>query len=177
MSFGATPRFITSSAPARTAPPETVLWRRKRLGPVSHGDPIFERISASRAEGERITAFAGGTRVLKGSGALSYAPHSILSIARHALLPFFDTRGARALRLVCAEFRDAVAAHPWHDAETRIRSRFGAWRASFPFARAANVSGARRDPADLTDADFVHFAGLRDLPARHCCSLRAPQGH
>ena len=46
------------------------------------------------------TALAGG----KG--------HTLLAECPCALLQFFDTRQACALRLVCREFQAAVAAHP-----------------------------------------------------------------
>ena len=81
------------------------------------------------------------------------------------LLPYFDTREACALRLVCREIRSAVAAHLWQDRKTVILGSIGGWRACFPRARCANVRerdwdwgrACRRAP--VVDADFVHFVG------------------
>ena len=56
------------------------------------------------------------------------------------ILGFFDTREARALRLVCAEIRAAIAVIPWEDMETRIWRNVGGWRRSIPRAAKANVS-------------------------------------
>ena len=55
------------------------------------------------------------------------------------ILGFFDTREARAIRLVCTEFRAAVAAVPWADTETCIMRDAGSWRASFPRAAKASI--------------------------------------
>ena len=79
-----------------------------------------------------------------------------------------DTRAATALRGTCRGARDAVAAHRWRDAGTCIvwPSR---WRAAFPLATVANVSrGWSGPPTALSDADFVHFRGLRSLVMRGC---------
>jgi hypothetical protein len=92
--------------------------------------------------------------------------HTLLAECAGALLQFFDTPGACALRLVCREFQAAVAAHPWEDRETVILGSIGAWRGCFPRARCANVymgdwdenAVVRRIP--VVDADFVHFVGL-----------------
>jgi hypothetical protein len=102
------------------------------------------------------------------------APRSLLSIVGTALLPFFDTReAALALRPLCREFRQAVAAFPWRDRATVIRGSIAGWRACFPRALAANVGRHEwRNPsgrrAAVVDADFVHFAGLRELNMGHC---------
>ena len=85
---------------------------------------------------------------------------TLLSEAGPALLPFFTTRDACALRLLCHEFRAAVREHPWEDRRTVIKGSIAAWRACFPRARCANVR-QRRAPA--VDADFVHFEGLQEL--------------
>ena len=89
------------------------------------------------------------------------------------LLPLFSTRDACALRLVCREFLAAVSEQPWEDSETVIRGSLAAWRASFPRARAANVSqcegGGRATP--VVDADFVHLQGLRVLVMKSCTSI------
>ena len=80
-------------------------------------------------------------------------------------LAFFSTREARALRLVCTELLAAVASCPWADAKTRVARRLDLWRASFPRARAANVSAPT---GLLVDADFAHLAGVRTLVMRNC---------
>ena len=108
------------------------------------------------------TALAGG----KG--------HTLLAECPCALLQFFDTRQACALRLVCREFQAAVAAHPWEDRETVILGSIGGWRACFPRARCANVRRGHWDEeavvrrAPVVDADFVHFVGLWELDMTRC---------
>ena len=74
-----------------------------------------------------------------------------------------DTRAATALRGTCRGARDAVAGHRWHDARAQIVWP-ARWRASFPAATAANVIRQRQ----LTDADFVHFRGVRELKMSYC---------
>jgi hypothetical protein len=99
---------------------------------------------------------------------------TLLSEAGPALLPFFTTRDACALRLLCHEFRAAVSAHPWEDRRTVIQGSIAAWRACFPRARCANVEQQHMDAADhprsapLVDADFVHFEGLQELRMHGC---------
>jgi hypothetical protein len=93
---------------------------------------------------------------------------TLLDDAAPALLPFFTTRDACALRLVCREFLAAATEHPWEDRGTAIQGSISAWRACFPRARCANVgrfsvTGAEVRKAPVYDADFVHFAGLREL--------------
>ena len=78
-----------------------------------------------------------------------------------------DTVAATALRGTCRELRDAVAAHRWHDTATRI-VRPAPWRAAFPAATAANVSRSPGELPSLTDADFVHFRGVRELDMSGC---------
>ena len=98
--------------------------------------------------------------------------HTLLAECAGALLQFFDTPAACALRLVCREFQAAVAAYPWEDRETVILGSIGGWRACFPRARFANVRfyqvlpGWRQTP--VVDADFVHFVGLWELNMRGC---------
>ena len=99
--------------------------------------------------------------------------HTLLAECPGALLQFFDTPGACALRLVCREFQAAVAAYPWEDRATVILGSIGAWRACFPRAQCANVrmwarAGlvVRRTP--VVDADFVHFVGLWELDMTLC---------
>ena len=99
------------------------------------------------------------------------------------ILGFFDTREARAIRLVCVEFRDAVAAVPWADMRTRICGNVGGWRASFPRAEKANIS-VEYDGSDrlrrmvsrprhntIANADFVHFEGIHTLNMSHCSQV------
>ena len=98
---------------------------------------------------------------------------TLLSEVGPVLLPFFTTRDACALRLVCREFLAAAAEHPWEDRGTVIQGSIAAWRACFPRARCANVArfslfGAEVRKAPVFDADFVHFAGLRELNMAVC---------
>ena len=81
-----------------------------------------------------------------------------------------DTRAATALRGTCRGARDAVAVHRWHDMRAVARIRWPRrWRAAFPAATAANVSRERDGPpSTLTDADFLHFRGVRTLNMRYC---------
>ncbi len=58
--------------------------------------------------------------------------HTLLAECPDALLQFFGTPAACALRLVCREFQAAVAAYPWEDRETVIKGSFGGWSACFP---------------------------------------------
>jgi hypothetical protein len=81
---------------------------------------------------------------------------------------FFDTREARALRLVCSEFREAVAVVPWADMRTRIRGNVGGWRRSFPRATKANIGRGRGRHNAIVDADFVHFEGIHTLDMSRC---------
>jgi hypothetical protein len=48
------------------------------------------------------------------------AGRTLLAECPSALLAFFSTPEAFALRLVCRELRAAVAAHPWEDTESLI---------------------------------------------------------
>jgi len=96
------------------------------------------------------------------------SPDSILSHAKGAFLPFFTTKDAIVLRQLCREFKDAVTEHKWRDEETKIKSRVGSWRACFPAAEAANVSGEYGRDEKVTDEDFRHFAGLKSLNMSYC---------
>jgi hypothetical protein len=89
---------------------------------------------------------------------------NVVSSAGHQIFGFFTTREARTLRAVCREMRDAVAAHAWADARTVIRGRLALWRACFPRAAAANVSGR----GDLGDADLALLCGVRTLDVSYC---------
>ena len=98
---------------------------------------------------------------------------TLLSEVGPVLLPFFTTRDACALRLVCREFLAAVSEHPWEDRDTVIKGSIGAWRVSFPCARCANVQkyafgSAEKRANPVVDADFVHFEGLRELYMAGC---------
>ena len=87
------------------------------------------------------------------------------------VLGFFDTREARALRLVCVEFRDTVASAPWADLGTRIWN-VGRWRTCFPHARKANISRVY----SIVDADFAHFEGIHTLDMSHCSQAGITDG-
>ena len=98
---------------------------------------------------------------------------TLLSEVGFVLLPFFTTRDACALRLVCREFLAAVTEQPWEDGTTAIKGSIAAWRACFPRACCANVSrrsytGGEVRTAPVVDADFVHFEGLRELNMLMC---------
>ena len=103
------------------------------------------------------------------------AGRTLLAECPGALLQFFDTPNACALRLVCRELQAAVAAHPWEDRETVILGCIGGWRACFPRARCANVCfeedapGWRHTP--VVDSDFVHFVGLWELDMMRCTEV------
>ena len=103
-----------------------------------------------------------------------WSPDSVLSHCSGALLPMFDTAEATVLRLLCREFKEAVAQFPWEDDKTVIRGSVAAWRACFPKARWANVTededtDGRESP--VVDADFVHFVGLRRVNMSWCMSV------
>jgi hypothetical protein len=98
---------------------------------------------------------------------------TIVSIVGVVLFPFFDTREACSLRLVCRELKQEVADFPWEDMDTVIMGSIAQWRASFTRARGANVrkfdpnnGPVRRTP--VVDGDFVHFVGLRALNMSWC---------
>jgi hypothetical protein len=101
----------------------------------------------------------------------------LLSEVGFVLLPLFSTRDACALRLVCREFLAAVSEHPWEDRGTVIMGSIAAWRACFPRARCANVQkmswGLARSKrtAPVSNADFVHFEGLRELHMAECTDV------
>jgi hypothetical protein len=102
---------------------------------------------------------------------------TLLDDVAPALLPFFTTRDACALRLACREFLAAATEHPWEDRRTAIQGSIAAWRACFPRARCANVGrfkfvyGAEVRKARVYNADFVHFAGLRELNMADCTDV------
>jgi hypothetical protein len=102
-------------------------------------------------------------------------PSTVLSVLAGAhsvgagILGFFDTKAARALRLVCTEFREAVAVVPWADTGTRISRNAGGWRTCFP--RATKHEDSQPAPQFhnlIVDADFVHFEGLHTLDMSLC---------
>jgi hypothetical protein len=80
---------------------------------------------------------------------------------------FLTTRDARSLRLVSRQCCADVAAARWLDAKTRIDGSLGAWRTCFPGARAASVVNR----GNLTDADFVHLAGVTTLNMWMCTGI------
>ena len=89
---------------------------------------MFSRISASRQHNP-ISAFAGGAHA-----------HSILSSCCHTLLPFFTTRSAGVLRVLCREAQATVAGHGFSDSCTPIHPRrLLQWRSSFPRAQGARL--------------------------------------
>jgi hypothetical protein len=87
--------------------------------------------------------------------------YSILSVLFGAhsigegIFGFLTMKDSNKVRVQCVECRKAVKDFPWMDAESRIKGSVEAWRASFPCARAVNVSGR----VDIVDADFVHIRG------------------
>jgi hypothetical protein len=89
------------------------------------------------------------------------------------VLGFFDTREARALRLVCSEFREAVTVVPWADMRTRMQGNVGGWRRSFPRAAKANISVDPFRHNAIVDADFVHFEGIHTLETCRVATRRA----
>ena len=91
-------------------------------------------------------------------------PQNVFSVASHCLFGFLTTLDANALRLTCREARDAVTAHAWADAKTRIKGSLVSWRKCFPLAAAASV----RFRYDLASADFVHLRGLRTVDMYNC---------
>ena len=105
-----------------------------------------------------------------------FSPDSVLSHCKGALLPMFGTKEAALLRLLCREFKEAVAEIPWEDNRRVILGSVAGWRACFPIARTANVSvydhynkSGRR--TQVTDADFVHFVGLKRLNMSRCMRI------
>jgi hypothetical protein len=105
------------------------------------------------------------------------AGRTLLAECRSALLDFFFTDEACVLRLVCREFKDAVAAHPWYDRCTLIAGSIAKWRSCFPLARCANVRedetvfGSEHRLTPVVDADFVHFEGLWELEISWCMAV------
>ena len=84
------------------------------------------------------------------------------------ILGFFDMKEARIIRLVCSEFREAIAIARWADMETRISGNVGGWRMSFPHAMKASISVTRPQVNSIVDADFVHFEGVNTLDMSGC---------
>ncbi len=70
------------------------------------------------------------------------AQKTLLDDAAPALLPFFTTRDACALRLVCREFLAAATEHPWEDRGTAIQGFFFLHGARAFRAHAAQMWGA-----------------------------------
>ena len=141
---------------------------------------MFSRISASRQHSP-ISAFAGGAHA-----------HTILSSCCHALLPFFSTRSAGVLRVLCREAQATVADHGFSDSCTPINPRrLQQWRSSFPRAQGARLrmlAGCRPCAVfssfswittlclqgllqDIPASAFQSLPRLRALNATHCCGL------
>jgi hypothetical protein len=104
------------------------------------------------------------------------AGRTLLAECPDALLTYFTTPEACALRLVCRELQAAVAAHAWEDMQTVIQGSIARWRACFPGARCANVrrwalAGRVVRRAPVVDADFAHLAGLRELNMSGCTAV------
>ena len=96
-------------------------------------------------------------------------PHSIGG----GIFGFLNMIDSNKVRVQCVECRKAVMDFPWMDDDSRIKGSIRAWRAAFPAARAANVSGR----FDLVDADFVHIRGeaqharLHTVIMCNCCEI------
>jgi hypothetical protein len=126
---------------------------------------MFARISASRAPGQAITAFASGA-----------SAHTMLSppAVQHALLGLLTMPGVLPLRATCADARAAVAERAWIDRGTIIRGSIAAWRRCFPRALCASVRKMsdvwqpEHRVATVKDSDFKHFQGLLELDMRRC---------
>jgi hypothetical protein len=133
----------------------------------------------SRRHSKRLLAERQVLRLCGGGG-----DTTLLSACGNALLPFVSTLDARALRATCREGRGVVAAFPFEEAGywsevdqewkpgTLIGGRTGVrasvclrrWRACFPNARGANVSGTA-----LTLADARRYlTGMRALDISEC---------
>jgi hypothetical protein len=121
--------------------------------------PTAARVADAAAHSLSLCGGSSASTVLSHLG----AEHS----HGHGLLGFFSMKDARALRLVCKEFRDAVAGYPWADSFSHIRGPLAHWRKSFPLALAANVACRR----DLTAADVFHLRGCHTLDISHCAQL------
>jgi hypothetical protein len=114
--------------------------------------PMFTRISGSN-ESVQIDAFCGGGK-----------PHTVLSICKSGLLPFFSARTALPLRAVAKEMRSVIAHEPWESADTPILGSVRAWAACFPAARSANLGARAREGAPpVTPEDWAALRGLREL--------------
>jgi hypothetical protein len=103
-----------------------------------------------------------------GDGASTVFSHLVASHSHvRGVLGFLSTREASSLRLVCKELRASVTDFKWEDGCSSIRGSLGRWRACFPHARVANVSGR----ADLTDADFVHLRNVNVIFMMSCTGV------
>ena len=97
-----------------------------------------------------------------------FGPHSIGG-GIFGYLTMIDSNNVRAQ---CVECRKAVMDFPWMDDKSKIKGSVKAWRASFPAARAVNIS----DRNDIDDADFVHIRGdarvrLHTVDMNNCQSV------
>ena len=155
---GPSPATVTRDQPAHAPPtPADALPSGRRSSakrPVSRDSPDGTRFPFALPRGE--TPVTTLLSVLQGA-------HS----AGEGIFGFLSTREANTLRLVCGEFRDAVSEARWHDKTARVSGPLAAWRKCLPGARAANVAGR----ADLRDADFARFAGLKALDMWDCTGI------
>ena len=86
-----------------------------------------------------------------------------------SVLGFLWQDEALGLRAASRSCREAVAAHAWSDWDEEgkrphIVGSVASWRACFPKARAANMSGNKT----VTDADFVLLEGIHKLNMASC---------
>ena len=80
-----------------------------------------------------------------------FGPHSI----GKGIFCFITMIDSNKVRVQCRECRQAIMDFPWMDSTSKIKGSIEKWRASFPVARAVNVSERK----DIVDADFVHIRG------------------
>ena len=178
---------LPHSAPPSSAPPPAPL----PLPPVAPAAPTAA--ATTTAGGRRLSSdvaglpSVGALRIEVGTAGTAGAarppppPHpgglgelDLVGLLTHphlgvAVFEYFgdDTAAATALRGTCRELRDAVAQVAWHDPITKIVWP-RRWRAAFPAATAANVSYTGTELSKLTDADFEHFRGVRELIMSGC---------
>jgi hypothetical protein len=98
-------------------------------------------------------------------------PDSVLSHCFGALLPMFTTKEATTLRLLCREFKEAVAEFPWEDDQTEIKGSVGSWRACFPRARWAKLHQGFSRKSPVVDADFRHLRGVKRVNMSWCTQV------
>ncbi len=79
------------------------------------------------------------------------------------LMPFFNTKETRNLRLVAHVTEEKINEFPWRDYETSITD-LKKWRKQFPRAKIANISNNKT----VTDADFTYLTGIHTLDMNNC---------